>query len=91
MKLIELAELLRNAAEKGTANAIKEEHPVSDRLTKANAYRLYGRCNVDRWLREGLISTQRSTDTSQIFLDRSKLETIADSSNRITYLPTTDR
>jgi len=91
MKYTELAMLLKNAAEQGTANAIKEERPVPDRLTKAEAYRLYGRSNVDRWLREGLISKQPTTDTSQIFLDRSELEAVAASSNRITYLPVADR
>ncbi|WP_333577623.1 hypothetical protein [Sphingobacterium sp.] len=90
MKYTELAMLLKNAAEQGTANAIKEEQPVPDRLTKADAYRLYGRSNVDRWLREGLISKQ-PTDTSQIFFDRSELEAVAASSNRITYLPVADR
>lgn len=91
MKYTELAMLLKNAAEQGTANAIKEERPVPDWLTKAEAYRLYGRSNVDRWLREGLISKQPTTDTSQIFLDRSELEAVAASSNRITYLPVADR
>ncbi len=90
MKYTELATLLKNAAEQGTANAIKEERPVPDQLTKADAYRLYGRSNVDRWLREGLIATQ-PTDTSQIFLDRSELEAVAASSNRITYLPVVER
>jgi len=91
MKYMELAMLLKNAAEQGTAKAINEERSVPDRLTKADAYRLYGRSNVDRWLREGLISAQQPTDTSQIFLDRSELEAVAASSNRITYLPITDR
>lgn len=91
MKYTELAELLKKAAEKGTANAIKEEQTVPDQLTKADAYRLYGRSNVDRWLQEGLISKQQPTDTSQIFFDRSELEAVAASSNRITYLPARDR
>lgn len=91
MKYTELAMLLKNAAEQGTAKAIKEERPVPDRLTKADAYRLYGRSNVDRWLREGLISIWQPTDTSQIFLDRSELEAVAASSNRITYLPVANR
>lgn len=91
MRYMELATLLKNAAEQGTANAIKEERPVPDQLTKADAYRLYGRSNVDRWLREELIFAQQPTDTSQIFLDRSELEAVAASSNRITYLPVADR
>lgn len=91
MKYTELATLLKNAAEQGTTNAIKEEQPVPDQLTKADAYRLYGRSNVDRWLREELISKQQPTDTSQIFFDRSELEAVAASSNRITYLPVADR
>ena len=60
-------------------------------MTKADAYRLYGRSNVDRWLREGLISIGHPTETSQIFFDRSELEAVAASSNRITYLPVADR
>lgn len=91
MKYKELAILLKNAAEQGTAKAIEEEYPIPDRLTKAESYRLYGRSNVDRWLREGLISPLQPTNTSQIFLDRPELEIVAASSNRITYLPVTDR
>ncbi|MGO3307860.1 MAG: hypothetical protein ACTILG_14465, partial [Sphingobacterium sp.] len=91
MEYKELAMLLKKATEQGVKNAIKEEHPVPDRLTKADAYRLYGRSNVDRWFREGLISPQQPANTSQIFLDRSELETVAASSNRITYLPVADR
>ena len=45
---LKLASLLKNAAEQGTGNAFKEERPVSNKLTKAGAYRLYGRINVDR-------------------------------------------
>lgn len=90
MKRKELAMLLKNAAEQGVTKALKEEHSVPDRLTKADAYRLYGRSNVDRWLREGLISLH-PTDTSQAFFDRCELESVAASSNRITYLPVADR
>lgn len=91
MKYTELATLLKNAAEQGTANAFREERPVPGRLTKAEAYRLYGRSNVDRWLREGLLSAPQATGTSQILLDRSELEAVAAASNRISYLPTADR
>ena len=86
----ELATLLKNAVQEGADNALKKEHPIPDKLTKATAYRLYGRSNVDRWLREGLIST-RKDDSFQTFLNRSELETVSGSSNRITYLPVTDR
>ena len=86
----ELATLLKNAVQEGADNALKKEHTIPDKLTKATAYRLYGRSNVDRWLREGLISN-RKDDSSQTFLDRSELETVSGSSNRITYLPVADR
>ncbi|WP_066754121.1 hypothetical protein [Sphingobacterium populi] len=86
----ELAILLKHAAQEGADNAIKKEQPIPDKLTKATAYRLYGRSNVDRWLREGLISTH-TDESAQTFLDRSELETVSVSSNRITYLPVTDR
>ncbi len=86
----ELAILLKNAAQEGVDNAIKKEQPIPNKLTKATAYRLYGRSNVDRWLRYGLISTH-TDDSAQTFLDRSELETVSGSSNRITYLPVKDR
>lgn len=92
MKLKDLVILLKNAAEQGTSNALAESGQLQDQMSKAEAYRLYGRGNVDRWISEGLISLSvRKGKISLKYLDREKLEAVAASSNRITYLPVAER
>jgi hypothetical protein len=92
MKLKDLVHLLKNAAEQGSANALEESGQLQDQLTKAEAYRLYGRGNVDRWISEGLISpTTPKGKISRKYLARTKLEAVAASSNRITYMPAAER
>lgn len=88
MKLKELFILLKNATEQGADKALLESGHLQDQVCKAEAYRLFGRSNVDRWLAEGLIST---LSNSKKCLDRKKLEAIAASSNRITYLSVAER
>ena len=60
-------------------------------MTKSQAYRLYGRGNVERWLKEGLIGLIPHSKKSKKILDRKQLETVAESSNRNTYLPVAER
>lgn len=92
MKLKDLVHLLKNAAEQGTSTALAESGQLQDQLTKAEAYRLYGRGNVDRWISENLISPDPPKGShSRKCLDRNKLEAVAASSNRITYLPAAER
>ena len=85
MKLRELTRLIRITAEDGTNTVLAEIKAFPERLTKAEAYRRYGRSNVDRWLLEGLVKISNKS------IDRTKLESIAESSNRITYLPVAER
>jgi hypothetical protein len=92
MKLKDLVHLLKNAAEQGVSKALAESGQLQDQLTKAEAYRLYGRGNVDRWISEGLISlTTPIGEFPRKCLNRKKLEAVAASSNRITYLPVAER
>ncbi|PYF74574.1 hypothetical protein [Pedobacter nutrimenti] len=92
MKLKDLFYLLKNATEQGVNNALLECGQLQEHLSKAEAYRLFGRGNVDRWISEGLISPIQSKERgSRKSLDRNKLEAIAAASNRITYLPVADR
>ena len=92
MKLTELSSLLKTVVTAGAVKALAANAPHKDRINKAEAYRTYGRAQVDRWLREGLI--QLSSDHSAISkktFDRKKLEAVAESSNRCTYLPVAER
>ncbi len=92
MKLKEFAHILLTSVLTGANNAIAACGGLAAYICKAEAYRLYGRCEVDRWISEGLIiPTAVSGSTSKKLLDRTKLERIAASSNRITYQPVADR
>jgi len=85
MKLQELIFLLKNAVAESTANAVFSTDIAGEQLSKTEAFRVYGRSNVDRWISEGLIKISNKK------IDRSTLEAVAASSNRATYLPVTDR
>jgi hypothetical protein len=92
MKLKELSFLFKNAVETGAEKALGSSGVFKDQLTKAEAYRLYGRLNVDRWMREGLLkAASLNSPISKLMLDRKTLESVAESSNRITYLPVAER
>lgn len=85
MKLEEIVLLLTNAAHDGAGKAFTGQVIVSEFLSKSQAYQLYGRSNVDRWLCEKLIKINERK------LNRTHLEAIAAASNRITYLPVAER
>ena len=85
MKINELTSILKIAAKAGAEKALAGCGGLPDGISKAEAYRLYGRANVDRWLREGLLEVSNKN------LDRVKLERVAAASNRRTYLPVTER
>jgi hypothetical protein len=92
MKLKEFTHILLTSALTGADMAIAAYGGLPAAICKAEAYRLYGRCDVDRWISEGLIiPTALSGSTSKKILDRTTLERIAASSNRITYQPVADR
>jgi hypothetical protein len=92
MKLKEFSFLLKDAVIGGTDKALMESGQLPDTLTKAQAFRLFGRTNVERWISEGLVSLVKVRGGScKKFIDRLKLESVARASNRITYLPVSER
>ena len=92
MKLKELVTLLKNATATGTSKALAECGQLAGQISKAEAYRLYGRGSVDRWISEGLIKPSATIGkNSSKCLDRKKVEAVAASSNRNTYLPVAER
>ena len=92
MNIEEISLLMLNAVNTGVANAVAGNRVISPVISKADAYRIYGRSNVDRWLTEHLITPLTTPRKgSKRFLDRTKLDGIAATSNRHTYLPVADR
>ncbi|WP_432328116.1 hypothetical protein ACRQ5D_34200 [Mucilaginibacter sp. P25] len=92
MKQTELSRLLSMLATRSADRAVSMIGGFKATLTRADAYRLYGRSNVDRWVTEGLIQTAGTSGKSskQIFC-RTALERVAASSNRVTYTPVAER
>lgn len=87
-----LSTLIREAVSEGTDKVLADAGLPEAWVSKAEAYRLYGRSQVDRWIAEGLFAPkgrQRFTVPSRI--SRERLEAIAAASNRHTYLPQAER
>jgi len=85
MRITELIATLKTAANAGAEKALAACGSLPAGISKAAAYRQYGRANIDRWLKENLIAF-----TNKHF-DRAKLAQIAAASNRVTYLPVAER
>ena len=88
----QLAQLMAEAAEIGATRALSAIGAIKPYLKKSEAYRMYGKANVERWLMEGLITPRKDGDNSAAWrLDRTELQAIAKASNRHSYLPVEDR
>lgn len=92
MRHSELTSLLKSAVTAGVEKALDENGTLPTHLGKTEAYRLYGRSDVDRWISEKLLSIKMDVArNSKKLIERKQLESVAASSNRITYLPVVDR
>jgi hypothetical protein len=92
MRTAEFARILLESVTDGTAKVLSENAIQKKWISKAEAYRLYGRTHVDRWIGAGLFNPA----TCQIFIspsgiDRTRLEAVSAASNRGTYLPVAER
>ncbi len=85
----ELTNFVKASVRKGLGYAILQDDILSDLLTKTEAYKRYGRSNVDRWLKENLICV--SNYGNRKVLLRKELDQIAAKSNRTTYLTAKER
>lgn len=82
----ELRRLLKESFAAGHAQALEDMGKKKPFMSKAEAYRKYGRTVVDRWINEGLISLIKDgPDSSKIRIERKQIEQVAISSNRISY------
>ena len=69
--------LLQVGAELGAMQALISTGKLKPYITKAQAFRLYGRKNIERWLNEGLLTPRKDGDHSAGWrIDRLELELI---------------
>jgi len=85
MERDELTQLLSRTIAAGAAKALTLCAAQPESISKSQAYRLYGRSDIDRWLAEGLLTLSKNR------LDKAALAQIAARSNRFTYLPVAER
>ena len=84
--------LLQHAAEMGAKRALSEAGLIKPYLKKSEAYRMYGKTNVERWLQEGLVTPRKDgSDSAAWRIERNEIEAVAKASNRHTYLSVDER
>jgi hypothetical protein len=92
ISLPHLRVMLSEAAELGATRALAQAGVIKPLVTKAEAYRIYGRANVESWVRAGLIPIHKDGDfNTKVRLERIQLEVIAKSNNWKAYIPKEDR
>ena len=80
--------ITKEAAELGAITTLVKTGRCKPFLNKSEAFRCFGRANVEHWLEEGLITKRKDGDHSATWrLDRLELEVIA----RSVYLLKHDR
>lgn len=92
MNKIEFVKIFKSATLRGSKSMLSHNKLTSTIITKATAYRIYGRSNIDRWIKEGLLKpTFKSETKSGTYLFQKDVDRVASSSNRISYLMVDDR
>jgi hypothetical protein len=88
----ELSFLFQSAVKAGAEKCFRDGGLLKQQLSLSEAYALYGRTNVDRWISEKLIVTSICGNGGfRKSISRSELESVAFKSNRISYLPVAER
>lgn len=85
-----LVQMLKISVQKGIKVATKSVGNSSVSLKKSEAYRQFGRTTVDRWIKEGLVTTHL-TGNGETRINKAEIRKVARSSNRITYLEVENR
>jgi len=72
--------IIKEAAELGAITALTKVGKLKPYLKKSDAFKVYGRNMVERWLEEGLITPRKDGDYSAAWrLDRIELEALSKS------------
>ncbi len=87
IEAFQLRNMLIAAAELGATRALIKVGKIKPFMSKSEAYKLYGRGTVDRWIAEGnLKPCKDGNNTSTVRIDRMRLEELSMASNQTTYL-----
>jgi len=87
--ITKLSNVFKEAVLQRVENVIIEEQLFANTLSKNEAYKMYGRSNVDRWLKEKL--TNFLCTRKKGMIDRQQLAKVATCSNRFSYLMACER
>lgn len=83
----QLSTLLRDAAEMGAKLALSKTGLIKPYMSKSEAYRIYGRKNIEMWIAEGLITARKDGNQSAPWrIDRIEAEAIRKSIDTLLYL-----
>ena len=83
----QLQKIVSSAAEIGASYALSRTGKTKPYLKKAEAFRLYGRKHVERWIEEGLITPRKDGDHSAAWrIERLEIEALAKAMDLLRYL-----
>ncbi len=79
--------LLQDAAEMGAIQALSKVGKIRPFLKKSQAFRLYGRKNVEYWIAVGLLKSRKDGDHSATWrIDRLEAEALSKSHAAMRYI-----
>lgn len=83
----QLKMVIREAAEMGAIQALTKAGKLKPYLKKSEAFRKYGRANIEQWAKKGLITFRKDGDNSAAWrIDRMEVEAIIKSIDLLRYL-----
>lgn len=83
----QLGILLRDAAEMGAKLALSRTGKIKPYLNKSEAFRRYGRKNIERWIDQGLVTPRKDGNHSAAWrIDRIEVEAIRKSLDAMLYI-----
>jgi len=79
--------IIQEAAEMGAVIALTKTGKLKPYLKKSEAFRRYGRANVEKWIAQGWITVRKDGDQSDPWrIDRIEVEAIAKSIGLFRFL-----
>lgn len=92
LEIYQLQNLIATGIEIGMRKMAIELGVIRPYVSKSEAYRIYGKEPIERWISEGLLKIHKDGDkTAKIRINRMDIEILAKANNRTTYLPTDQR